>query len=136
MSRGPGLACLLAQLAAQLPSCRVAQDRRSCDLAPMSVTKFSFTITHRLFSAQSHATNRLPSYACAFCILISGCLPHAPPVVTNHALALAPLVAGANCFLWVGLMRTCGFRPSSSSPTARAGKKPPAATELRFRANC
>jgi hypothetical protein len=117
---GRGFACLLAQLPAQLLAA-AARERRSCDLAHVRNQVF-FHHYPQAISAQGHATNRLPSYACAFSILISGCLPHAPPVVTNHALALAPLVAGANCFSWVGLMRTSSFRPSSSSPTARPAR--------------
>jgi hypothetical protein len=72
-------------------------------------------------SAQSHATNRLPPQACAFCVLISGYLPHAPPVVADHALALAHHTRWGQ-LLFRGILRANGARFGiGRAPGGRAG---------------
>jgi hypothetical protein len=49
----------------------------------------SLTITRRLLQPKVMQRTDCRLLRVLFCVLISGYLPHAPPVVTDHALALA-----------------------------------------------
>jgi hypothetical protein len=57
------------------------------------VSKFSLTVTHRLFPHRVLQRTDCRLMRVLFCVSIGGYLPHAPPVVTDHALALAQLYA-------------------------------------------